>query len=200
MATTEATTEDAPADPVQDDSLAFENRTRRLLAAQRFAQALRAIITQLGPDLRGYFRRVLASDSEGEDSYQDLLLALWRGLPNYKMSCSVRTWVYAIAHHLIFRRRRRYSRKNVFRLDTKKGQALAAPQFDSHVEYAGRRERLSELQSMLSLTERELLVLRSERGLSFAEIAVILQVSEPAVRKRFQRLVERLQELTQQAD
>lgn len=191
-----------PGDPPLDSQeeqeesvLEFEPRTVRLLRARRFAQACGVIITQLGPELHGYFRGVLGSDSEGDDLYQDLLLALWRGLPHYQMTCSVRTWVYAIAHHLIFRRRRRYSRKHVCRLDTKEGLAIAVQPSDTTREEAGQRERLRELQESLSLTERELLILRTERGLSFSEMSVILQTAEPTVRKRFQRLVKRLQGL-----
>jgi RNA polymerase sigma-70 factor (ECF subfamily) len=68
------------------------------------------------------------------------------------------------------------------------------------MEPGGRHERLRKLRSSLDPEERSMLVLRIEKELDWDEIAAVLSaeghpVSSVALRKRFERLKEKLAKL-----
>jgi RNA polymerase sigma-70 factor (ECF subfamily) len=45
--------------------------------------------------------RVYARDADAaQDLFQEVLLALFQGLPNFRGDCSLRTWVYRVAHNV----------------------------------------------------------------------------------------------------
>lgn len=169
-----------------------------LLKKQHYDDAFKRVVKVYGAELHGYCCGVLASDEDGADLYQDLLAAAWTGLPRFKAASSVRTWAYGIAHHQAQRRRRRYSRKHAVRLNTDTAERLtnhgSAP-LDSKVAQGARMAQLQKLRQKLSLVEREILILRVERGLPFKEVAQILGIQEAAARVRFQRTRERLRRL-----
>src|SRR4051794_747010 len=48
-------------------------------------------------ELRLHCYRILGSATDAEDALQDVLLAAWRGLPQFEGRSSVRTWLYSIA-------------------------------------------------------------------------------------------------------
>src|SRR3954447_8990004 len=52
------------------------------------------------PHLRGlrlHCYRILGSATDAEDALQEVLLAAWRGLPQFERRSSARTWLYSIA-------------------------------------------------------------------------------------------------------
>lgn len=168
-----------------------------LTAAQRYREACSLIAVRLGPEVRGYCRGVMACAAAGDDLYQDVLEGVWIGLPSFQFACAVRTWVYAIAHHLVLRWLRRYSRQHVVRLDTDRAAAL--PGVSLSAEHAEQREHVARLCERLSPEEREIIILRTEREMSFREIATVMQIEEPAARQRYRRARNRLQALLAEA-
>src|SRR3954464_10835426 len=58
-----------------------------------------------------------ADPSLQQDLLQEIHLALWRSLPSFGGRCSMRTWVYRVAHNVgashVLRRRRRFDRQLV---------------------------------------------------------------------------------------
>src|SRR5690348_1376562 len=55
-----------------------------------------------------------ADPSLQQDLLQEIHLALWRSLPSFGGRCSLRTWVYRVAHNVaathVLRRRRRFDK------------------------------------------------------------------------------------------
>ena len=66
------------------------------------------------------------------------------------------------------------------------------------------KDKLAQLRTSLDPAEQTLLVLRVDREMSWQDIAVVMSaegetVSAPALRKRFERLTDRIRKLAQDA-
>jgi len=133
---------------------------------------------------------------------------LWLGLPKFRFECSLRAWVFLLARNAGSRYLSRELRRRRALVPLSQ-----APEFAAHAERirtatllqltTPREVRLSRLRAELSAEDQELLTLRVDRELDFAEIALVtlgdqhaapeLLAREAArLRKRFQLLKERL--------
>jgi len=151
-----------------------------------------------GPEIHGYLYTLLGSDEEAWEVFSDFSEKLWRSLARFRRECPLRNWAYRIAwsvarDHLKARRRRRERR-----LYTSEAVQIAQSIRASttpHLRTAP-RDRLSRLRATLEPEEQTLLTLRIDRGFSWEEVAAILSQKRPtsaaALRKRFERLRERL--------
>ena len=122
-----------------------------------------------------------------QDLLQNIHLNLWRSFERFNGQCSLRTWVYRVAHnvaatHVIDERRRR-SRPLVGleELDTR--EIGVAPDADRQVLLS----RLRELVQRLRPLDRELVVLYLE-GLNAAEIGEVMGLSAGNVSTRINRI------------
>lgn len=166
-----------------------EKRVAYLLEDGLVEEACALIMDRYGPEIRGYLRGTMGSDTDGDDLYQDVCAGLWKGLPRFEGRSSIRTWLYVIAHRLVAKRLARYSRSHVVRLNTTAAGRIP-DQADSLLSQISDREHrrvAAHLMSKLTAEEREVVILRAERGLSFSEVAEVLEISEAAARKRYQR-------------
>lgn len=70
-------------------------------------------LDQFGPALERLARAYEADPEKRRDLSQEIHFQLWRSLQNYNFRCSLRTWVYRVAHHVavshIIRERRTLS-------------------------------------------------------------------------------------------
>lgn len=179
---------------LSDAKQGFEKKIEALVSQQRCDEACQAILARYGAELLAFLTRSMLDPSLAEDLYQDLAVALLEGLPSFGRRSSVRTWTYAIAHHLIKQWRRRYSRRHVERLDTDRAREHQNPNSISPTADLVRDE-VGKLLAQLGVTDREVLVLRTEQDLNYAEIGEVLGISEESAKKRFQRARARLQQL-----
>ena len=60
-------------------------------------EAFRALTEPHRRELQVHCYRMLGSFQDGEDAFQDTLLAAWRGLEGFEGRASIRTWLYRIA-------------------------------------------------------------------------------------------------------
>ncbi len=158
------------------------------------AEALRA----LGPEILGYLESLLRDPDDGRDVFQQFAEDLWKGLAGWRGDSTLRAWSYRIAWHAAARFRRQPYRARRERLRTTMASRLAASIRSAESRLpGGRRDRLARLRESLAPEEQTLLVLRLDREMSWDEVAHVLsQEGEPvdaaAVRKRFERLRDRL--------
>jgi RNA polymerase sigma-70 factor (ECF subfamily) len=125
---------------------------------------------------------------------------LWRGLPGFRRECPVRVWCYRLAWHAAARFLRDPYRGRGRRLETTELSRLVAEVRSSVFlgRDQARQATLDRLREGLTPDERTLLVLRVDRGLAWSEVALVLSddggllVEESALRKRFERLKEKL--------
>jgi RNA polymerase sigma-70 factor (ECF subfamily) len=111
---------------------------------ERYLQAAAQYGAALGRLARGYE----ADADQRHDLLQDIHTALWRSFAGYDERCSIRTWVYRVAHnvgasHVIKRRRAKTSK--LVGLD----ELAAAPAHDNPEQAAADRQALTRLIAMI---------------------------------------------------
>jgi RNA polymerase sigma-70 factor (ECF subfamily) len=180
--------------------VSVEERLDALLARGDHAAAAEVILREYGPQILGYIASVVRSDGDAGDVFSQFTEDLWRGLPGMRRECPVRVWAYRIAWHAAARFLRDPYRQRGRRLETTELSRIAEEIRSSvlHGREEVRRQGIERLRAMLSPEEQTLLVLRLDRGLSWREVSIVLEeeqgapVEEAALRKRFERVKERL--------
>ena len=130
-----------------------------------------------------------ADPSLQQDLLQDIHVALWRSLSAFNGRCSLRTWVYRVAHNVaathVLRQRRRAG-KNLVNLDDI-DIASEAQAVDAAVDEARMLARMHALIQRLKPLDREIFVLYLE-GLSVEEMAEIAGLTHTNTRTKLHRI------------
>jgi RNA polymerase sigma-70 factor (ECF subfamily) len=136
-----------------------------------------------------------ADPSLRQDLLQEIHLALWRSLPAFAGRCSLRTWVYRVAHNVavthVMRRRRRFD-KHLVDLD-EVDIPVDTPDIGKSVDEARMLARIYALVQRLKPVDREVFVLHLE-GLGVDEIAEIAGLSQTNTGTKIHRIKRLLSE------
>jgi RNA polymerase sigma-70 factor (ECF subfamily) len=128
-----------------------------------------------------------------EDLFQEIAIALWKGLPGFRGDCSERTWVYRVAHNtaitFVTRDRKRDARERPVDAAGDPASAQASP--EGAAIDAQRRARLQAAVDELPVSDKQVVLLYLE-GLSAAEIEGVTGISAGAVATRLTRLRQKL--------
>ena len=121
-----------------------------------------------------------------QDLVQDIWLGVWQALPRFRGDCSERTFVFRIAHnraisHIDYSQRRRAEP-----LDEDAPIAAPGPDPEHSLSMQQRHDRLRHAVQELPVGLRQVIVLALE-GLSHAEIAEIVGITENNVAVRLSR-------------
>ena len=162
-------------------------RARWMAQAQRGnADAYRALLDDVGPDVVRFLRRRAASPEEVDDLYQETLLALHRARHTYQPPRPVEPWLFAIASHV----EARHTRRRRGRLAR---ELLVDEPPDGATEHGGQaRLRWVEALERLPPTHREALELVKLEGLSTEAAAARAGTSAGALRVRAHRAYKAL--------
>jgi RNA polymerase sigma-70 factor (ECF subfamily) len=161
-------------------------------------EAVTTLLQAYGREIRGYLRAVTHDAATADDAFSIFAEHAWRGLPGWRGESTLRTWIYRVAWNAAGRLRRDPWRRRRLRLASGVASRLAAALLNSSL---ARREvragALERLRGELDEEERSLLALRVDRRLPWSEVADIMaaggECPDPrALRKRFERLKERL--------
>jgi RNA polymerase sigma-70 factor (ECF subfamily) len=124
-----------------------------------------------------------------QDLLQEIHIALWRSLPAFQNRCSLRTWVYRVAHNVaathILRAKRRRTGQLVNLDDVEIADASA--DFGATLDEARALARLAELIQKLKPIDRQVIILHLE-GLSRDDIAEIAGLSFSNVAIKIHRI------------
>jgi RNA polymerase sigma-70 factor (ECF subfamily) len=125
-------------------------------------------------------------DHKRQDLLQNIHLNLWRSFERFNGQCSLRTWVYRVAHnvaatHVIDELRRSGPLVGLDEIEI--GDRVVASDADRQLLLS----RLMELVQRLRTPERELVVLYLE-GLNAAEIGEVMGISAANVATRISRV------------
>jgi RNA polymerase sigma-70 factor (ECF subfamily) len=192
--------------------VALESQIRAHCDAGEYQRAATLAVRAYGGEILGFLMSLLHDSDAAGEVFSDMTEDLWRGLPAFEWRCTLRTWAYTLArhaagHHLSSARRKR--KRNVA-LSEARELSQVAQQIRTETLAAYRTEtkdRIAALREKLSPEERDLLVLRVNRGLDWREIAhVLLYRGEPPsdealdreaakLRKRFQAVKEKLRKM-----
>ena len=133
-----------------------------------------------------------ANPEERRDLLQDIHVALWRSFAGFDGRCSLRTWVYRVAHNVATSHVIRQKRKNSALVTL---EAIEAMPDDTHgagvQEHVHDQrvslERLMALIHRLKPPDRQLMLLYLE-GLDAASIGEVMGVSAGSVATRIHRI------------
>lgn len=135
--------------------------------------------------------RMCGSSEEASDIAQEAFLAAWRGLPAFRGESGFATWLYRLTSNaaIDYLRRQKKQRGDMSlddeelgldAVDTGPGPQDAAEQMEVQSAVAEGLRQLGE-------GHRQVLVLREIQGLSYEEIADVLQVDLGTVKSRISR-------------
>jgi RNA polymerase sigma-70 factor (ECF subfamily) len=101
-------------EPIKEVKVEDRGRVRAVRRAMQMeatqqgdTEAYRALLEDIGPEIRRFLRSRLPDRQEVDDVYQETLLALHRARHTYKAPRPVEPWLFAIASHVAARYMRR---------------------------------------------------------------------------------------------
>jgi len=168
----------------------------RLLADARKGdqQALEALLERHEPQVYRFGMKMCRDPEDARDVLQDTLLAMARGVRDFRGASSISTWLYTIARSFCIKKHRRskFAPEQEQSLDTDAAVEvgrLAAPDEDPAEMLAGKQVERALEQAIAALDPmyREVLLLRDVEGLTAPEVAEVVGVSVQAVKSRLHR-------------
>lgn len=178
-----------------------DERIRELLAGGDARAAAAEAMRAYGPKTLGYLRAILRDEADAGDAFSVWAEHLWRGIGTFRGESSLRTWAFKIAYNAALNVRNEAWRRLGRRFETGEASRLAQEiRTMTAVREERRRTKLDRIRERLTPEEQTLLTLRIDQELSWEEIAEVLSANgEPvdpaALRKRFQRLKDKIAEL-----
>lgn len=170
--------------------------------------ALTHLLEAYGEELQRFLFASSATQTEAHDSFSLLVEDLWRGLPGFEWRCTARAWAYTLARHARIRHaiaeRRRAVRETAatqlpwLRELVERTRTPTPLHQRSEVQQGFRK-----LREDLDERDQTLLMLRVDRGLSWKELATVLDEVRPdedsttaaaRLRQRFQAIKKRLRD------
>jgi RNA polymerase sigma-70 factor, ECF subfamily len=174
----------------------IETEVRRCCDAGDLDGAATAAVEGYGPELLGFLAAVLRDDDAGAEVFAQVCAALWEDLPRFRWECALRTWLYTVAHHRLASFRRDPLRRRGVPLSLVASRLVARVRSSVKVYLRTPvKDQIARLRESLSAEDQTLLILRVDRDLSWSEVAQVMDVAEEALRKRFQRIKDRLRKL-----
>ncbi len=161
-------------------------------ASARSALSFDRVVEEHGPALRRLVAAWERDAAARQDLLQEILLALWRALPNFRGECSPRTFVFRVAHNRALTHRFRPHHR-AESLETALHVTDSSPGPEADAAAAQRLERLRRALQALPIAARQVLMLSLE-GLSGAEIAAVLGTTEGNAWVRLSRARRALKE------
>ena len=178
-----------------------------------YDEATTVAIQAYGPEVLGYLASTMSAWHQAADIFAMCSEDLWRALPTFERRCSYRTYFYTLARNA----RSRFSKARSAREAARAVPLSQVPQLQLAIDHVRtstpryqrteEKHRLVRLRESLDSLDRELLVLRVDRQLSWPDITAIMHPGDgstsdaertretAALRKRFERIKKRLRKL-----
>jgi RNA polymerase sigma-70 factor (ECF subfamily) len=172
-----------------------DETTPRLLERARSGDraALEELLERHQAQVYRFGMKMCRDPEDAKDVLQDTLLAMARGVRDFRGASSISTWLYTIARSFCIKKRR----KSKFAPDERSLYSDAAPEAALLADPARRpdeavsgREIEIALEQAIGALEpayREVLVLRDVEGLTAPEVAEVLGLTAEAVKSRLHR-------------
>jgi RNA polymerase sigma-70 factor (ECF subfamily) len=169
--------------------------TQLLEAARRGdARSLEALLERHQAQVYRFGMKMCRDPEDARDVLQDTLLAMAKGVRDFRGASSISTWLYTIARSFCIKKRRRskFAPEAERSLETDAAPEtaeLADPGRGPDEVLAGKEVRNALEQAIAALDPmyREVLLLRDVEGLSAAEVAEVLGIGVQAVKSRLHR-------------
>lgn len=190
----------------------IERGARACWEARDFAAGTTVTLRGLGPEVLRFLVALHHEENEASEVFSMFAEGVWRGFSSFAWSCSLRTWVYAVARKASLRYRRDEGRRARREVPLEEIPALAEVEQQVRSETLSflrtePKNRFAELRDALDPDDRALLILRVDRALAWNDLALAMHDGEPLLagkeltreaarlRKRFQLLKQKLLEI-----
>lgn len=173
-----------------------ETSDEQLLRAARAGdgRALEALLGRHQAQVYRFGMKMCRDPEDAKDVLQDTLLAMARGVRDFRGASSISTWLYTIARSFCIKKRRRskFAPEEEGSLDTAaatEAKRLADPGERPDDALAGKQVERAVEQAIAGLEPayREVLLLRDVEGLPAPQVAEILGLTTQAVKSRLHR-------------
>ena len=178
----------------------IDAEAQRLAEAGDLAGAATLLIQTYGPGVIGWLKALTGTPEEADEVFAVVCERLWKALPNFTWPGKPRTWFYVVGRNALIDRRRKPGRE--VPLSASPPIAAAVRSTTAAYRKTDSKNRLAELRAALDPEDRNLLILRIDRGMSWKEIAEVLaggptsddetRRTSARVRKQFERIKTRL--------
>ena len=155
--------------------------------------AFERLMTIYQGKILGYARAFVSDGEQAGDVAQDAMIRIYRSLGSFRFQSSLQTWMFRIVRNIVLdyaKSRRSQERKREQSLDKTPEREMGETCEDSPEAQLLAHERKSQLWQALAdvpETYRSVLVLCDLQGMSYEEVAEILQVSIGTVKSRILR-------------
>jgi RNA polymerase sigma-70 factor, ECF subfamily len=186
---------------------ALEAELEELFAAGDLDATMTAAINGYGSELYGFLVGLARDRVQADDVFGAMCERLWKALPKFRWESTFRVWAYTVARNEFLRSTRETNR-------ARKGVPMSqVPSIQQAIERVRSstpkhqrtevKDRFAKVRDALEPDDHMLLGLRLDRELAWTEIARILGSGDEAalpreaaaLRKRYERLKEKLKEL-----
>ena len=190
-----------------DEMIATHIREGQQYAAQgvqgaadhQFRTAFEVLVCSYQRAVVGFCAHMLREwTTQAEDIAQDVFLAIWKTLPQFRHEARIRTWVFTIArYHCLdaWDQRAWHANSHAFSEHPEEDPPAAVPAVHEQYEHDEFLRWVKQALAQLPPPEREVLVLTYIAELPPAEIASILGLTEAGVRTRRRRALDHLREI-----
>jgi RNA polymerase sigma-70 factor (ECF subfamily) len=162
------------------------------LPAAPATESFASLYERTFPQVYAYVASLLRDRSAAEDVTAQAFERASRKRRGYRASRgSMEAWVFGIARNAALDELRRRKRRAHLEAEPEDSSAVTA---DEHVELSLRREAVREALASLGGRDRDVIALKFAGGLSNAEIARVLGVSESNAGTRLHRAITKLRE------
>ncbi len=141
--------------------------------------------------------RMTGNPEDGADLAQEAFLKAWRSLPTFQEESSFSTWLYRLTSNLCIdflrKEKRRKAAVTTVSLDDDEDESPPVEVPDqrftpeTEVERRELRTAMSRALKVMSEEHRQVLILREVEGLSYTEIAGLMDLEEGTVKSRIAR-------------
>jgi RNA polymerase sigma-70 factor, ECF subfamily len=183
----------------------------RLMLAVRDdnASAFEELVTRYQGRLLNILRHLVGSPEQAEDLAQEVFLRVYRARKSYEPGAKFATWLYTIANHVAANSLRSQSRRHEVTLQPHDSGLLGARPLDSLAlanssQMPARQLDKLEMRQIVRMSldalnerQRMAILLSKFEGMSYGEIADVMEISPQAIRSLLSRARENLREVLQ---
>jgi RNA polymerase sigma-70 factor (ECF subfamily) len=198
-----------PVDPVDPDaSLDGPDDDLRLVARaqQGDLRAYDELVTRHRSRIYAMIRNMIHQEADAWDLSQEVFIKAWNALPRFEAKARFSTWIYRIAHNVVYdwtRKRKIESvgelNDEIFERERIDSSSMTTPfgadAPDESMAHGELRAKIAKALSKISPEHREAVLLKDVQGLSYKEIADVMSCSIGTVMSRLFYARQKLQTL-----
>lgn len=154
-----------------------------------------SVAREFSPRLLRYLHRQIGNEATANDLLQETLIRIARGLAHFEGRAALKTWVFAIANHVVADHLRKPEmRRSIVDMEVLRDFEDADAPLDARIEFDEMNRCVREVIDSLPSDYRAALVLHDLEDMDCAQTASVLGISAGATRVRIHRARARLKQ------